>query len=157
MTQAVTERGRADWATTGGSTIVGIYRELAAPPLRDAVPWDGVHVWWGDDRFVPRDHPLSNVAPFDDILVDVADLEEGTGGPHHPGVQIPVAQVHPFRTTEAIGAFHSTRTIDDQVAGGGPVAYGKFLAWRKMLTVEPPRRPEPNRPSSSAAGRFGSK
>ena len=31
------------------------------PPLRDAVPWEPVQLWWGDDRFVPRDHPLSNV------------------------------------------------------------------------------------------------
>jgi 3-hydroxy-3-methylglutaryl CoA synthase len=63
------------------------------------------------------------------------------------------ADVLLFRTTEAIGSYRPTRTIDDQAAGGGPVAYGKFLSWRKMLTVEPPRRPEPNRPSSSAAGR----
>jgi 6-phosphogluconolactonase len=55
---AFTQRGRADWVTTGGSTPVGIYRELAAAPLRDRVPWHAVHVWWGDDRFVPRDHPL---------------------------------------------------------------------------------------------------
>jgi hypothetical protein len=33
------------------------------------------------------------------------------------------------------------------------VTYGKYLAWRKMLPVEPPRRPEPPRVSSSAAGR----
>jgi hypothetical protein len=33
------------------------------------------------------------------------------------------------------------------------VSYGKFLGWRKLLPVEPPRRPEPLRPSSSAAGR----
>ena len=116
LIQAVAERGRADWATTGGSTIVGIYRELAAPPLRDAVPWADVHVWWGDDRFVPRDHPLSNVAPFDDILVDVADLEEGTGGPHHPGVHIPVNQVHPFRTTEAIGEAQPASWIAERLA-----------------------------------------
>ena len=37
--------------------------------------------------------------------------------------------------------------------GGAPVTYGKYLAWRKLLPVEPPRRPEPARPSSSAAGR----
>ena len=34
-----------------------------------------------------------------------------------------------------------------------PVPYGKFLSWRGMLTVEPPRRPEPARVSSSAAAR----
>ncbi len=63
------------------------------------------------------------------------------------------ADVLLFRTTEAISSYRPARSIDDQAAGGAPVAYGKFLAWRKMLTVEPPRRPEPNRPSSSAAGR----
>ncbi|MEA2550075.1 MAG: 6-phosphogluconolactonase, partial [Chloroflexota bacterium] len=66
---AVGQRGRADWATTGGSTPIGIYRELAQPPLRDMVPWADVHVWWGDDRFVPRDHPLSNVLPLDQVLL----------------------------------------------------------------------------------------
>jgi uncharacterized OB-fold protein len=34
-----------------------------------------------------------------------------------------------------------------------PVAYGTYLAWRGLLLVEPPRRPEPARPSSSAASR----
>ena len=55
LRDAVERRGRADWATTGGSTPVGIYKVLAAAPFRDDVPWDRVHVWWGDDRFVPRD------------------------------------------------------------------------------------------------------
>ncbi len=90
---SVAARGRADWATTGGSTAPAIYRNLSDPPLRDVVPWPDVHIWWGDDRFVPRDHPLSNVKPLDDILLD----------PEH-GVQVPLDHLHPFRTTESIGA-----------------------------------------------------
>ena len=39
------------------------------------------------------------------------------------------------------------------MTGGAPLPYGKFLAWRGMLTPEPPRRPEPARPSASASGR----
>jgi hydroxymethylglutaryl-CoA synthase len=58
-----------------------------------------------------------------------------------------------FRTTEAITAFAPAVALADQVAAGAPLAYGKFLAWRGMLTPEPPRRPEPARPSASAAGR----
>ncbi len=58
-----------------------------------------------------------------------------------------------FRTTEAIAAHQVHDPIADQLAGGAPVAYGKFLAWRGMLTPEPPRRPEPARPSASAAAR----
>ncbi len=108
---AVATRGRADWATTGGSTPVGIYRELSVAPLRDDVPWNAVNVWWGDDRFVPRDHPLSNVLPFDQVLLSVAaraglsgtgeyavDVDLGT----EPGVTLPVANVHAPRNGDAI-------------------------------------------------------
>jgi 3-hydroxy-3-methylglutaryl CoA synthase len=58
-----------------------------------------------------------------------------------------------FRTTDAIGTYAPARPVDAQLAGGAEVAYGTFLAWRGMLPVEPPRRPEPQRVSASAAGR----
>lgn len=112
LSAAVAERGRADWATTGGSTPTGIYRELAVAPLRDAVPWESVHVWWGDDRFVPRDHPLSNVLPLDQVLVSMAARAglSGTGADAvevdvgmEPGVPLPVANVHAPPMTGAIG------------------------------------------------------
>ena len=101
---AVGARGRADWATTGGSTPVGIYRHLATPEHASDIPWRDVHVWWSDDRFVPRDHPLSNVKPFDDILLDVADRQAGSAlGANAPSVSLALANIHPFRTSEAIG------------------------------------------------------
>jgi 3-hydroxy-3-methylglutaryl CoA synthase/uncharacterized OB-fold protein len=49
----------------------------------------------------------------------------------------------------------SATTVADQIAAGGLLPYGKALAWRGYLPVEPPRRPEPPRPSASAAGRSG--
>jgi 6-phosphogluconolactonase len=103
LASAVAARGRADWATTGGSSPFGIYRRLVDPPLTETVPWPGVHVWWGDDRYVSRDHPLSNVKAFDDILLDLSGAEEGTAGTGRPGVPIALANVHPFPTGEAIG------------------------------------------------------
>jgi 6-phosphogluconolactonase len=107
LARAVEERGRADWATTGGSMAPAIYRRLAAEPLRDTVPWSSVHVWWGDDRYVPRDHPLSNVKPLDDILLAIAHTEGGqvglgTAGAPRP-VPLPLENIHPFPTSEAIG------------------------------------------------------
>ena len=89
--------------TTGGSALVARYRRLAAAPLVDAIPWAKVHVWWTDDRYVPRDHPLSNVKPFDDVLLGIANAEEGTASSRYPGVPIPIENIHPFRTGEAIG------------------------------------------------------
>ncbi len=122
LADAVDRRGRADWVTTGGSTPVGIYRRLAVPPLVGEVPWDRVHVWWTDDRFVPRDHPESNVKPFDDILLDIGVAEEGTAG-GRTGVPLPFANIHPFRTGEAIGngrgAGWCAAALADELRGAG--------------------------------------
>lgn len=115
LVEAIRARGRADWATTGGSTPGGVYRALAVAPIRDVVPWSAVHAWWGDDRFVPRDHPLSNVLPFDQVLlataaraglsgsgVDAAGVDLGL----EPGVAMPVANVHAPPMSNAIA--HAT-------------------------------------------------
>lgn len=115
LAASVAERGVAHWATTGGSTAPGIYRALAADPLRDSVPWPVVHVWWGDDRFVPRDHPLSNVKPFDDLL--------------RGDVPLDAANIHPIRMTEAIEAdrdpaWAADALADDLHAAGLEVAIG---------------------------------
>jgi 6-phosphogluconolactonase len=120
LRSAVAARGRADWATTGGSSPLGIYRELSVPPLRDDVPWDRVHVWWGDDRFVPRDHPDSNVLPFDQVLLRAAahSGESGTGDDGidvlagiEPGVAIPAGNVHAMAMGRAIAAGRDTTAV----------------------------------------------
>jgi 6-phosphogluconolactonase len=104
---AVAARGRADWATAGGSTPVGIYRAMLDGAVAEAIPWGDVHTWWGDDRFVPGDHPLSNVKPFDDVLLEAGAWESVHSDDPSGRVRIPVANVHPFRTGEAIGTQRS--------------------------------------------------
>lgn len=47
-------------ALSGGSTPRRLYETLAASPFREQVPWQHVHVFWGDERAVPPDHPGSN-------------------------------------------------------------------------------------------------
>ncbi len=63
------------------------------------------------------------------------------------------AHVLLFRTTDALAGWSPSRTVADQAAGGAPLDYGTYLRWRALLPVEPPRRPEPARPSASASGR----
>jgi len=46
---------------TGGSSPVGLYRLLAEDPWRSEVPWDRVHWFIGDERFVAETDPLSNM------------------------------------------------------------------------------------------------
>ena len=127
LAEAVSARGRADWATTGGSLTPAIYRRLADSPLRDAVPWPSVHVWWGDDRYVPRDHPLSNVKPLDDSLLSIGWTESGQLGLGRSGAPPPVPlaldHLHPFPTTSAIGhargAAWCAATLGAELAAAG--------------------------------------
>jgi uncharacterized OB-fold protein len=63
------------------------------------------------------------------------------------------ADVLLFRATDAIASYRPARSIESQVANGGPITYGKFLSWRGEVTLEPPRRPEPDRISASVSGR----
>jgi len=58
-----------------------------------------------------------------------------------------------FRTTPALADWSPSDPVSAQVAAGADLPYGKFLAWRGMVAPEPPRRPEPQRVSSSAASR----
>ena len=61
LVNRVTRENRAAVCLTGGSTPEGLYGLLAQEPWRAVVPWDRVHWFMGDDRFVPEDDPLSNM------------------------------------------------------------------------------------------------
>jgi hydroxymethylglutaryl-CoA synthase len=63
------------------------------------------------------------------------------------------ADAYVFRATDAIAAYAPSRPVAAQIMSGAAVEYGRYLAWRGLLPVEPPRRPEPARPSASASGR----
>lgn len=108
LAEAIAARGVAHWVTTGGSSAPGIYHELGRSPLRESVDWSRVHVWWGDDRFVPSDHPLSNALPLIQILLTSGGDEEGGSpegadvGGEGDGVRIPAGQIHEIPMTEAI-------------------------------------------------------
>ena len=58
--ESIAAAGRFTVALSGGSTPRALYRLLAEPPSRDAIDWPRVHLFWGDERFVPADHPDSN-------------------------------------------------------------------------------------------------
>jgi len=57
---AAASRDRFAICLSGGSTPRRLYQLLSESPYRDALPWDRVHWFWGDERFVPWDHPDSN-------------------------------------------------------------------------------------------------
>lgn len=108
LDMALGERGVAHWSTTGGSAAVPIYERLRVPPLRDGLDWARVQVWWGDDRYVPADHPLSNVLPLEQTLLPTGGDEAGSGSPaaavgiRGEGVAIPAGNLHPIRMADGI-------------------------------------------------------
>jgi 3-hydroxy-3-methylglutaryl CoA synthase len=97
---------------------------------------------------------VGNLGAAQPALLLTAALEAAT-----PGQLIALvvladgAHVLLFRATDALAGRQPARSIAAQVAAGAPIDYGTYLRWRGVLPVEPPRRPEPARPSASAAGR----
>lgn len=89
---AVDRRGEAHLALTGGSTALPLYEELAGN-WRDALDWRRVHLWWGDERLVPVDHPASNTGLAYGALL-------GTG--EAPGLPVLAENVHPFAVDETL-------------------------------------------------------
>jgi 6-phosphogluconolactonase len=72
-------------ALTGGSSPEGLYRLLAQETCRSRIPWQSVHWFVGDDRFVPPDDPLSNMGMARRLFLD--------------RVNAPAANIHPMPTT----------------------------------------------------------
>lgn len=68
-------------ALSGGSTPKPLYEALAQPPRAGRIDWSRVHLFWGDERFVPYDDPESNYRMVKLALID-----------HVP---IPAGNVHP--------------------------------------------------------------
>lgn len=74
---------------TGGTVGIRTLAEVAASPLRDAVDWTGVHLWWGDERFLPSGHADRNETQAREALLD-----------HLP---VPPENVHPVPAADAPG------------------------------------------------------
>jgi 6-phosphogluconolactonase len=58
--EAIAARGLFTVALSGGSTPRAAYALLASDEFAAQVDWPRVHVFWGDERCVPPDHPDSN-------------------------------------------------------------------------------------------------
>lgn len=69
IARAIEARGACHLALAGGRTPKGVYERLAAAG-DPAIDWTRVHAAFGDERFVPPDHPESNYAMARAALLD---------------------------------------------------------------------------------------
>jgi len=83
----VAHGGRAAVCLTGGSSPDGLYGLLAEGPWRGKVPWQRVHWFIGDERFVPEGDPLNNMGTARRLFLD--------------RVHAPSENIHPIPTGAA--------------------------------------------------------
>jgi 6-phosphogluconolactonase len=62
--------GAAAICLTGGSAPEPLYALLGDEPYRSRVPWQRIHWFMGDDRFVPLDHTHSNMGAAKRLFLD---------------------------------------------------------------------------------------
>jgi len=60
---------------TGGTVGIGSLAAVAELPARVAVDWKRVHLWWGDERFLPAGDPERNETQARSALLDKLDLD----------------------------------------------------------------------------------
>ncbi len=82
--ECIKKKGRFTVALSGGSTPVRLYALLGCAPYKQMISWERVHLFWADERFVPRDHRDSNYRNLNENLLKK--------------IPIPAGNVHPVRT-----------------------------------------------------------
>ena len=80
ITGAIDTRGTAHVVLTGGGTGIGLLKRVGE--RGEHIDWSKVHLYWGDDRFVPEDDDERNYKQAREALLD--------------HIEIPAANVHPM-------------------------------------------------------------
>jgi 6-phosphogluconolactonase len=113
LARIAANNGRVAICLTGGSSPRQLYQLLATEPYRSRIPWQRVHWFIGDERFVPADDPLNNMSMARGIFLDSC---------------APAANIHPIPTATAdpadpdrgaalyeqeLQSFYGADTLDD--------------------------------------------
>jgi 6-phosphogluconolactonase len=72
--EEVGERGAFSVALSGGTTPRRVYELLASDEYKERVPWPSVHIFFGDERTVPPDHPESNYRMASEALLSRVEV-----------------------------------------------------------------------------------
>jgi len=83
INESVQTNGSFSLVLSGGNTPRTLYRLLSSK-FRDQIPWTKVHVFWGDERYVPLGDPRSNYRMAREALLDA--------------VPCPTTNLHPMPT-----------------------------------------------------------
>ncbi len=112
--KAISERGQAAIALSGGSTPKPLYEAFS----RQALPWEKIHIFWGDERYVPANHPDSN-----ERMARLAWLDH---------VDIPARNINPM-PTGANNTDADAQTYDQELTEFFHLEPGQFPAFDLIL------------------------
>ena len=103
-------------ALAGGNTPRELYRELSDDHYASSIPWAHSHLFWGDERFVPVEHPESNFAMASDTLVSHIPIPVQNVNPIHTDFQTPEAAASAYEHTmrrlfDIFGTLSSDNTV----------------------------------------------
>src|ERR1700692_1245573 len=130
LVKRVARDGRSAVCLTGGSSPEGVYRLLAAAPWRGKVPWDRVHWFMGDDRFVPESDPLSNMGMARRLFLAAAGAPRGNIHPIPTDANYPEGAANIYE--DELKSFYGAERLG---AARAPVCV--------VLGVRPPHRHTP--------------
>ncbi|MEO0406457.1 MAG: 6-phosphogluconolactonase [Cyanobacteria bacterium P01_A01_bin.135] len=111
---AIAEKEYCTISLAGGSTPKPLYEALAQQPI----PCEALHVFWGDERYVPSDHPDSNQK-----MVRQAWLDK---------ISIPAKNIHPV-PTEADDPQQAVALYEQELQAFFEVEAGEFPRFDIML------------------------
>ncbi len=74
--ESVKEKGRFSVALSGGGSPKKLYELLATDKYRNQIPWEDVYIFWGDERFVPRDDEQNNAKMAFDVFLSHIPVPE---------------------------------------------------------------------------------
>jgi 6-phosphogluconolactonase len=100
---------------SGGSTPRRLYECLAKPEVASRLPWRRVHWFWGDERFVPHDHPDSDYRMARDAFLSRVPV------PHDNIHAVPTEALSPEQSAIAYETTLKRFYGSDQIASDRPL------------------------------------
>lgn len=69
--------GAANIVLTGGTVGIDILAAIGTSPERDTLDWSGIHLWWGDERWLPTGDPERNDTQADAVFLSLLPMDAG--------------------------------------------------------------------------------